>query len=672
LSSRAISPRPFRELKNEWIPLSDGCCLGARIRLPEDAEDNPVPALLEYIPYRKDDWTLARDAVSHEYFARRGYASVRVDLRGSGSSEGVLLDEYLPREQEDAVETIAWLASQQWCTGAVGMFGISWGGFNSLQVAARRPPGLKAIITCCASDDRYTDDAHYLGGCVLAYDLPSWAATMLAFNARPPDPAVVGERWRDMWLERLNGTPPFLEEWLSHQARDEYWKQGSVCEDYHSITCPVYVVGGLADGYTNAVPRLLAGLGVPRKGLIGPWAHAYPDDGIPGPPIGFLQEALRWWDHWLKGVENGVMDEPMLRLWIEESVAPRPFYENRAGRWVSEPRWPARTETEALFLASGSLDREPPPPTVMSLSGVQTVGLDAGAWCPYGSPTDLPTDQRREDALSLSFTSEPLDRRVEVVGFPEVTLTLIVDRPRALVAVRLCDVRPEGTSALVARGFLNLAHRSGHERPVPMEPGRPTTVRLQLGMTAYAVPAGHRLRVSVSPSYWPWVWPSPEPVTLTLLCGESRLDLPVRPPRLDDDVDPLPPPEPMDRKVIEALRPGTGRREIVHDVASNRVDVIVDVGYFDGRWRIPGTGLVFGERGTDTYSIVEGEPLSASVRCEREIELSRGDWDVRAVTSTTLRCDAEAFYVTNRIEAYERDAAIFASAKSKRIVRHST
>jgi putative CocE/NonD family hydrolase len=266
--TRTDFPRAVRLIDNAWIPLSDGVRLAARIWLPAEAEADPVPAVLEYIPYRKGDGTAVGDSTRHTYFAGHGYASVRVDMRGSGDSDGILLDEYLSQEQDDALEVIAWLASQPWCTGALGMMGISWGGFNSLQVAARRPPALKAIITVCSTDDRYADDVHYIGGCLLGIEMLSWASTMLAFNARPPDPAVVGERWREMWLERLEKTPPFVEAWLSHQRRDAYWKHGSVCEDYAAIECPVYAVGGWADAYTNAVLRLLAGLSCPRKGLI--------------------------------------------------------------------------------------------------------------------------------------------------------------------------------------------------------------------------------------------------------------------------------------------------------------------------------------------------------------------------------------------------------------------
>ncbi|HKJ87155.1 MAG TPA: CocE/NonD family hydrolase, partial [Gammaproteobacteria bacterium] len=287
-------PHYVRELENVWIPMSDGAHLAARIWMPEDAEVHPVPAILEYIPYRKRDMTRYRDDQNHPYFAGHGYVSVRVDLRGSGDSDGVLEDEYLQQELDDGVEVIRWLAQQPWCDGNVGMIGISWGGFNGLQMAALRPPELKAVITVCSTDDRYADDVHHMGGCLLGDNL-SWASVMFAYNSCPPDPAIVGDRWRGMWFRRLEGSGLWLEKWLRHQHRDDYWKHGSICENYAEVQCPVFAVSGWADGYSNAVFRMLANLNVPRKGLIGPWSHKYPHLGKPGPAIGFLQEALRWW-----------------------------------------------------------------------------------------------------------------------------------------------------------------------------------------------------------------------------------------------------------------------------------------------------------------------------------------------------------------------------------------
>ena len=227
-------PRKMKEVENFWIAMSDGVKLAARMWMPADAEKNPVPALLEYLPYRKRDGTIVRDALTHPYFAGHGYAAIRVDMRGNGDSDGLMQDEYAKQEQDDALEVIAWIARQKWCTGKVGMFGISWGGFNALQVAARKPPALKAIVTLCSTDDRYEDDIHYKGGSLLNENL-GWAATMLAYSSRPPDPKIVGNQWRKMWMERLKNEPFLLIPWLKHPHRDAYWKHGSVCEDFGAI-----------------------------------------------------------------------------------------------------------------------------------------------------------------------------------------------------------------------------------------------------------------------------------------------------------------------------------------------------------------------------------------------------------------------------------------------------
>ena len=463
---KSVFPRKDRQIENTWIPLADGTNLGARIWLPDDAEQDPVPAILEYIPYRKDDGTAPRDALMQPYFAGHGYAAVRVDMRGSGDSDGILYDEYLPQEQDDALEIIDWIAKQPWCTGVVGIIGISWGGFNGLQIAARRPPQLKAVITVDSTDDRYSDDVHYMGGCVLGIEMLEWSATMLLHNAQPPDPAHVGDRWREMWLERLEKTPPFIEQWLNHQRRDSYWEQGSVCENYEAIQCPVYAVGGWADGYTNAVFRLMENLPGPRKGLIGPWAHAYPHSAYPGPEIGFLQECLRWWDYWLKGMDTGIMDEPMLRVWMEDSIPPSVDQSIWPGRWVAEPSWPStNNQPETYYLDVGALKERVGSETRLDYTGSQMAGLTAGMWCPNGAPGELPIDQRPDDGLSLVFDSLLLDTPVEILGFPKVTLRVSADKPNALIAVRLCDLAPDGSSALVSRGLLNLTHRNGSAHP---------------------------------------------------------------------------------------------------------------------------------------------------------------------------------------------------------------
>ena len=424
-------PRSVRVIEHILIPLKDGTTLAARMWLPDDAERNPVPAILEYLPYRKRDGTYERDALTHPYLAGHGYAGVRVDIRGSGESAGLLSDEYSEQELADGVEVIAWLAAQPWCSGVVGMMGISWGGFNGLQIAARRPPALKAIVTICSSDDRYADDAHYMGGTLITAGL-EWAFFFFGTMCLPPDPLLVGEGWRATWLERLANAPLFFEIWLQHQRRDSYWKRGSVCEDYSAIQCPVYAVGGWTDAYTNTIPRLLAGLTVPRKGLIGPWAHAYPHFALPGPQVGFLQEMLRWWDYWLKGIDTGVMDEPMLRAWMMESVRPASHHETLPGRWIAESSWPSPGITpRRLFLTDEGLRDETASLTARAVCSPQTVGKCGGNWVPFGRGHDQAGDQGEDDLRSLVFETPPLDAPIELLGAAIVTLDVASDRPMA-------------------------------------------------------------------------------------------------------------------------------------------------------------------------------------------------------------------------------------------------
>jgi len=444
--TRIHLPQAMRVIKHTWIPLADGTQLAARIWLPLDAETRPVPAILEYIPYRKNDVYAEGDERRHGYTAAHGYACVRVDLRGSGDSEGVFEDEYTTRDLNEGAEVIAWIARQTWCTGKVGMIGLSWGGFHGLQIAALRPPALVAVISLGSSDDRYEDDVHYIGGCVFARYNLHWANTVLGYMARPPDPLSVGERWRNMWMDRLQGASPVIEPWLTHQTYDRYWQHGSVRDDYSAMTCPIYMVGGWQDGYTNSVFRMLQNYRGPCKGLIGPWGHQNPYCGVPGPAIGWLQEALRWWDYWLKGIDTGIMAEPRLRFYSQDPVTAAPTFAVRSGRWASEPGWPSpNVRINRMILCNGSLGSVEllvAPQALKHVSRLVPTG-DAGNWAGWGHSTDFPGDQRTEDGQSLTFDSTPLDEPTEILGQPLVRLELSVNRPRAMVAVRLCDVAPD-------------------------------------------------------------------------------------------------------------------------------------------------------------------------------------------------------------------------------------
>ncbi len=671
---RIVTDFPCRVQEEEtWIPLADGTRLAARIWRPVDADRHPVPAILEYLPYRKRDLTAERDVQSHPYWAGHGYAGVRVDIRGTGDSDGVLTDEYLPSELEDGLEILAWLEAQPWCTGEVGMIGISWGGFNGLQIAALRPRQLKAVITICFTDDRYADDIHHMGGCLLGDNL-SWASTMFDGNACPPDPDLVGERWREMWLERLDGSGLWLSQWLAHQRRDDYWKHGSVCEDYSAIQCPVYAVSGWADGYCNAVFRVLERLSVPRKGLVGPWAHKYPHLGVPGPAIGFLQESLRWWDHWLKGIDTGIMDEPMVRVWMQESVPPSARYDERPGRWIAEPSWPSPNILPASFRLTAGHDLLPEADgqdddSTLDIRSPLSVGLYAGKWCSYNAPPDLPHDQRDEDGGSLIFQTPRLDASLEIFGAPTVELEISADQPVAMVALRLSDIAEDDKATRVSYGLLNLTHRDSNEFPEPLEPGKRYRVSIPLKHIAQQFAAGHAIRLALSTSYWPLAWPAPNPVRLTILPGRCRLVLPVRAPRPAEEAT-LPAfgePEGASPMAKTLLQPTQESWQVIRDLANDRttLEVIND----EGRYRIDDIDLEISARVTERYQYSYGSYDSLSGWTEWQRSFKRGDWEVRTLTRTLMTSDADNFRLRATLDAWEGDTRIFARTWDETIPR---
>jgi putative CocE/NonD family hydrolase len=661
-----------RTVELAWIPMPDGRRLAARLWLPADAEARPVPAILEYIPYRRRDGTRGRDDEAHAWVAAQGYGCARVDIAGSGDSDGLLRDEYLPQEQADAVAIIAWLAAQPWCSGAVGMIGISWGGFNGLQVAALQPPALKAVVSLCSTVDRYADDVHFMGGCLLN-DNFDWGGAFFAYAALPPDPEMVGPSWLERWLERLEAVQPFPALWFAHQRRDAFWRHGSVCEDWSKLTCPVLAVSGWADGYTAAVFRLVETMPGPCKGIVGPWGHLYPFRGVPGPAIGFLQECVRWWDRWLKGVRNGVDDDPALRLWLQESVPPQAHYDERPGRWIALPGWPAAAvERRRLALNADGLAEAAGPAAPLALRSPQTTGVAGGEWCAYGLgkvAPEMPLDQRIDDAGSLVFDGPPLDRPLAIVGDPAVTLEVASDRPQAMVAVRLSDVAPDGAATRISFGLLNLSHRDSDAEPEALEPGRSYVVRVRLNEAAWRVPAGHRLRVAVSSAYWPMVWPQPEAATLTVTAGRSALELPVLPAAAEAGWSSFGPVEhatPMARTVFD---PGAEHRTLVYDVDRDRTTFRVSRN--DGRSRIDAIGTEIAYTKLKQFSIERDDPRTARSEVETMIHYRReaDGWDARLVARIVMTTDGRDLIIDSDIDAFAGQRRVLARAYHHRIPR---
>ncbi|SDY31497.1 CocE/NonD family hydrolase [Salimicrobium album] len=663
-------PRKTVKWENVWIPMKDGAKLAATIWIPEDAEKSPVPAILEYLPYRKDDFTAIRDSARHPYFAGHGYASIRVDIRGTGNSDGILLDEYTEQEHTDALEIFDWIEKQSWSTGAVGMIGKSWGGFNGLQVAAHQHPALKTVISLCSTDDRYADDVHYRGGNILASDMLWWASTMFAYNARPQDPEVVGESWRDNWIDRIENTPPFVEEWMSHQTRDDYWKHGSICENYADVDIPVLAVSGWQDGYTDAVFRLLENLPGESRGIIGPWAHEFPEVAIPEPTIGFLQECVRWWDQWLKGLDTGVKEEPKLTTWIQDSVKPAVSYDERPGKWVADKGWPSENITlEAWYVTPGALLEHAPSSSEILVPSVQEHGFYAGTYCPFGQPGDLPADQRLENGKAVVFHSEPIEKDEEYLGHPYFHMKFSSNKENAFVAVRLSDKAPTGESTLISWGMLNLNHLNSHENPENLVPGEIYEATVKLDSLGQQIPKDHRLEVAISPTYWPQAWPSPEPVELTLYTGEKTfIEMPRRTPSEEDQkAGHFSRPETAPVMEREILREEERTQEIVHDPIGQSWTLN---DYSDeGKRRLPANGLEYGSINRNRYVIEEGRPQSAKVECEWELTVGRGKWQTKLETYSSMTSDESNFYLKNEIAAYENNKLVAEKNWNKTIPR---
>jgi uncharacterized protein len=672
-TSTAGADAGVQEIENTWIPMPDGVKLAARIWLPRGAKKHPVPAIFNYCPYFARLFTRPDDDARFPYYAAHGYACIRVDIRGSGDSQGKPLDEYVKQEQDDGVEIIKWIAAQPWCTGAVGMEGISWSGFNSLQVAARRPPALKAIITHCSTDDRYADDAHYKGGCIID-DMFDWGTVFLAFQGQASDPEITGqEGWRQRWLERLNAVEFNLGHWLEHQHRDALWTHGSVIEDYSQIVCPVYAIGGWVDAYKNSIFRLLAGLKVPRKGLVGPWTHIYPHQGVPGPSIGYLDEALRWWDQWLKHADTGIMREPMLRVWMQDKSA-TPGEDRVPGRWAAEESWPStRIISQGYYLnPQSALGGSAGVEQAVVLHPLQTVGTASGKWCPSGAGaaddlnTELPFDQRIDDARSLVFDTAPLESPFEILGACEVSLEVAADKPVAFVAVRLNEVLPSGESSRVTYGILNLCHRDSDAEPAALEPGRRYTVKLSLDHAAHRFHAGNRIRLSISTTYWPLILPAPEPVSLTVFTGTSHLSLPVRPPRAaDDSLHAFGPPfvPPLGIQSISS-KPGThvvewdavNRKQLIRHEVGNSVDLLTAV-----NTRLIGDATSRSEIGEDE--------TTASLETRYVMGWQRDKWNPRVTASSRITTTKSEFLVWGELTAFDGEEQVFTRTWDNKIPR---
>ncbi len=629
-------PRYDFTVERGSLEMPDGVALAVTFFQPvARRQDERFPVLLELLPYRKDDSFYLRDYPLYAYFARRGYVGARVDVRGTGSSEGTLPPrEYSEIELRDAEEVLRQLAAAPFSSGKVGMWGISWSGFNALQVAMRRPPELAAILVLHASDDLFHDDVHYIDG---SLHVDSYALEINHENALPAPPEY---RLDEAFFRHRFDREPWIFTYLRQQQDGDFWRRGSQRFHPEAVQVPVAAIGGLLDGYRDTVPRLLESLGGPATGVIGPWNHSWPDNGVPGPVYEWRREAVRWWDRWLKGRDTGVTEEPRLHVFVRAGHAPGRDLEQTPGDWRSE-EWPIARARPRRWFPDGDhgLAERPGEPAVERLAYLPSSGVATGNW--WGEPTG---DLRPDGAGSLVFESPPLVEAIEIVGFPRVKLRSSVSVPLARWAVRLEDVQPDGAVSLVTGATLNGAQRDDRLAPRPLVPGQAYDLELTLHFTTWTFRPGHRLRLAVSNALFPMVWPTPEPMEMTLHLGEaSWLELP-EVPFAERPRPPFLPPEPREERADARHLPGGGSPQsdtVTRDLLHGKTTVEQRSSY---AYEIGERRFTVSQR--QAWSTSDRVPARSGFLGEatHTIELEGRVLELR--TRIEIRSDAESFHVT--------------------------
>lgn len=626
-----------------WIPMPDGTRLAARLWLPKLGY--PIPAVFEYIPYRKTDMVRARDERNNPYFAANGIAALRVDMRGSGDSEGTMPDMYAATELDDARRIVEWMAEQPWCNGHVGMFGTSWGGTSALQISRDKPEALKAVIAVCATHDRYEDDIHHKGGCLLT-DTFEWGATLPAILGSPLSPAV-GNDWLDKWKSRIADLSFPLENWVRNEARGKYWRHGSIIHDVDRLNCPILAVGGWADRYSNSVMSLVDARPDLVWGVVGPWGHHYPDHGHPGPAMGFQDLALTWFRHWLQDDPVKPPETPKLRVWLREYDRPQDSLDIRSGAWMEAGPTPKWSTHETLHLTTDGLCSTTAAPIDSAVTANLRLGIAAGDTGYFGRFGGLPLEQRDEDALCLQFDTAPLDDDLILFGRASAELVLSAELPRSQLCLRLCDVSPDGSSNRIALSIRNLCLDEQLDAPEVLEPIARRRYRIPFHAKAYRVRRGHRLRLAIGASYWPMVWTPPELGKITVHRGSMYIPRLTGAPRTPRES--IPPARDLPvRKSYSTLSDPPVKR-----YREDRNDGKLAQGWYQApvRLRYHDTQTDFEYETRANHVLDTEDPLSASTEFDHRMSYSRPDGEATVRCVVTVNSTSETYFLDGRFTA---------------------
>ena len=646
----ATIPASYK-VRNEravMIPVRDGKRLSADLFRP-DAEGR-FPAIVMYQPYRKDD--VGREGVGeHFYFAERGFVAVRLDARGTGTSEGVATDEYRLQEQLDGFDAVEWLARQPWSNGNVGMYGASYSGFTAIQVASHRPPHLKAIVPLYATDDRYTDDCHYDrgGNMRMYYDVGTYGGWMVAMNALPPLPELAGAKWADIWKERLENNQPYLLEWVKHQVDGPYWRNGSLRPDYGRIQIPVFLIEGWHDGYANAMLRMYTQLSGPKKLLMGPWTHTPPHASVPGPRIDWMNEATRFFAHWLRNEDTGIMKEPPVQFYMQETHKPDRRIDVIPGLWRGDPAFPTPDAGERVFYLSeeGRLapSQSAAAPTAFDAYDYEcTVGLNSAYWSAGSIHFYLADDQRPDESRSLVYTSPAFEEETHLLGWPQVILNVSSSAKVAAFVAKLAAVSPDGHSTLIVEGSINGTRRHSLSNPEPMTPGEIYELKIPMAPTGWILRKGDRLRLAVSSGDFPNLWPTPYPARNRVYRGgrnPSRVILPVVRKSAAPAPEFLPPP-----RLHQVVTPGSDGveplQQVLHDQLRNTATVMFRSGGSTVLDQNLGTVLQHSEF---LCSASDDNPAQASIVGTHKLGFRREDGTIEVVGESSIRSTETDFHV---------------------------
>jgi uncharacterized protein len=652
----SVSPKRYQALSEQiFIPMRDGVKLAALMIRPENPEpETRFPALLTYDLYRGDaDYQMG-------YYAERGYYGVYVGVRGTGMSGGrTTANEYSEQEGQDALDAIAWLAAQPWCNGKVGMFGTSYGGFNSIQTAMLSPPALKAIVPTFATDDVYTDDIVYYDGALQCESLGRWPFAMIASMGLPAPPDFNTDTAEAKYRVEQE---PWIFEMLRHQTNDRFWQRMSLRPNYDALKIPTMMVGGWLDAYTDSVPRMLEKVKAPTRAVIGPWTHNIPLE-LPGPLIDIQHETLRWWDHWLKGINNGVMEEPRVALYVIHYYRPSLTLKNVPGEWRYEETWPVtRVRNSTWYPQPGevlSTTREAS--LKRDLEYKPTVGMTNRYRCPHNS-AELPVDQRPDDNYSMCFNTPAVEQDIEILGNPKAVLYVSSTAPVAYWIVRLCDVAPDGVSTLVSKGILNGTHYESHITPQALVPNRVYKLDINLKAMSWVFAKGHRIRIAISNADFPNLLPTPYSMSTSLHVDEEHPSLFLLPicPAVQRPIPDFKPPEeqagPIDQEPHNEWT-------ITRDEMAQTVTVFRET-IDTGQGPIEGSSF---ERRWMTVS--DAKPAEMKLVAQGQEQIKRGKDTLTCKSSMTIQSDEREFHITAKRELFVNDTLRYGKSWEDKIAR---